>query len=42
MKDSVRAFDAGFFSISRKEAEAMDPQHRLALEVVYEAFEDGE
>ncbi|HEY6797404.1 MAG TPA: beta-ketoacyl synthase N-terminal-like domain-containing protein [Kineosporiaceae bacterium] len=32
-------FDAPFFGISRREATAMDPQHRLTLEVVWEAFE---
>ena len=35
------AFDAEFFGISGKEAEALDPQQRLLLEVVYEALEDG-
>ncbi|PWN48154.1 hypothetical protein IE53DRAFT_370857 [Violaceomyces palustris] len=34
-------FDAPFFNLSRKEAEAMDPQHRLSLELVYEALEDA-
>ncbi|MEQ0565331.1 SDR family NAD(P)-dependent oxidoreductase [Amycolatopsis sp. NEAU-NG30] len=32
-------FDAGFFSISPREALAMDPQQRLLLEVGWEAFE---
>ncbi|KAI8625073.1 beta-ketoacyl synthase domain-containing protein [Xylariaceae sp. FL1651] len=35
------AFDAGFFSITPKEAEAMDPQQRLLLEVVFEAMESA-
>ncbi|WYZ36280.1 hypothetical protein EsH8_XII_000030 [Colletotrichum jinshuiense] len=32
-------FDAGFFNISPKEAEQMDPMHRLALVTAYEALE---
>ncbi|KAI0545370.1 hypothetical protein F4679DRAFT_599733 [Xylaria curta] len=33
------SFDAPFFHITPKEAEALDPQQRLLLEVVYEAME---
>ncbi|WP_416483718.1 type I polyketide synthase [Streptomyces sp. CL12] len=32
-------FDPGFFGISPREALAMDPQHRVLLEVAWEAFE---
>ncbi|MEU7748183.1 SDR family oxidoreductase [Nonomuraea sp. NPDC049158] len=37
--EDVELFDAGVFGFSRIEAEAMDPQHRLFLEVSWEALE---
>lgn len=39
--DDVLGFDAKFFGISPREARNLDPQHRLLLEVVWEAFEDA-
>jgi acyl transferase domain-containing protein len=36
---SVYDFDADFFGISPREAESVDPQHRLLLELAYEAIE---
>ncbi|WP_280273462.1 type I polyketide synthase [Nocardia wallacei] len=35
----VRGFDAAVFGISAREAISMDPQHRLMLEVAWEALE---
>ena len=37
----VEMFDASFFGYSPKEAALMDPQHRLFLEVCWEAFENA-
>jgi acyl transferase domain-containing protein/acyl carrier protein len=34
-------FDAAFFGYSPREAEIMDPQHRLFLETAWRAFEDA-
>ena len=39
--EGADTFDAAFFGIYPKEAEAMDPQHRLLLECAWEAFEDS-
>jgi len=37
----VAGFDPWFFRIAPRVAAAMDPQHRLLLEVAWEALEDG-
>ena len=38
---NVETFDAAFFGYSPKEAAIMDPQHRIFLEICWEAFEDA-
>jgi acyl transferase domain-containing protein/acyl carrier protein len=37
----IDQFDAGFFRISPREAQCLDPQHRMLLEVGWEAVEDA-
>jgi phthiocerol/phenolphthiocerol synthesis type-I polyketide synthase C len=37
----VAGFDVGFFSISSREAEQVDPQQRVLLEMALEAFESA-
>jgi polyketide synthase PksN len=39
--EDVDRFDSLFFNISPREAEMLDPQERLFLEVAWEAIEDG-
>ena len=39
--DAIDQFDADFFAISPREANRVDPQHRLLLELAWEALEDA-
>ena len=39
--DGSDLFDAGFFGFNPREAELMDPQHRVFLECAWHAMEDA-
>lgn len=39
--EDIEQFDADFFGLSAREAELMDPQHRLLLELAYQSLEDA-
>lgn len=39
--DNLKYFDTSFFSMSPKEADDVDPQQRMLLEVVYECMQSS-
>ncbi|MFN3647969.1 MAG: SDR family NAD(P)-dependent oxidoreductase [Armatimonadota bacterium] len=39
--DEIDRFDAGLFGFSQREAERLDPQHRVLMECAWEALEDA-
>lgn len=39
--ENVESFDAGFFGFTPRDVEVMDPQHRVFLEICWEALEDA-
>lgn len=41
LQRDLKDFDYRFFGITKEIAEAMDPQHKQLLEVVFECFESG-
>lgn len=41
LQDDIRQFDPALFSMSRREIERLDPQHRILLEVVRECLESA-
>ncbi|QPG96188.1 t1pks [Epichloe festucae Fl1] len=41
IKENIAAFDAPFFSVTSEDAQAIDPQQRMLLEVSYEALENA-
>ncbi len=41
LKQAVDAFDGGYFGVSPREAAALDPQQRMALEVAVETLENA-